>query len=584
MEYLETDILVVGGGTGGTAAALQAARCGVDTIIVSEVPRLGGMLTSAGVVAPDGNELVAFQTGIWGAFLRSLQERQPGGLNNGWVSIYTYHPRTGAEILADWVQELSNLHWIKNQTPLEVLRQNHRVIGVKFADFVIKAKITLDGTELGDLLPLAEIPYRWGWELKKEFNEPSAPESFNQFTTKYPVQAPTWVVILQDYGKDGVAPKIPLPPNYNPENFTGAWDNYGSEKFLNYGRLPANLFMLNWPIFGNDYGVNLNRLIESETAKKELLQEAYYHSQGFAYFIQNELGRRYGLAQNIFPDNSAFALHPYYRESRRIQGETTITENDIIPVNSVSSNTFITSSSITTAPLKIDTIAIGNYPNDHHYPNIQFPLKSKSIRWGGRCTGTPFTIPYHSLIPSSIEGFIACEKNISVSHIANGCTRLQPVVMNIGQAAGMAAALCVKFNCQPRELDVRKLQEALLTDSFAPAAIIPLFNLPPQHPDWLFWQLYYLNNPDAYPFDGNCPCKNIDFIEHNYNFYQGIFLRNNYQDYSIIIEQQPWQLITLNPQVNEQLLDYPTGKLIEVWGDLNYGGNWLVVEGIMNNE
>src|ERR687885_650059 len=104
-SVLKADVLVVGGGTGGTAAAVQAARRGAKTILVSEFPWLGGMLTSAGVSAPDGNELAAFQTGLWGAFLRELQQRQPGGLDWGWVSFFTYDPRTGAEIFADRSEE-----------------------------------------------------------------------------------------------------------------------------------------------------------------------------------------------------------------------------------------------------------------------------------------------------------------------------------------------------------------------------------------------------------------------------------------------------------------------------------------------
>ena len=212
MQNLTTDILVVGGGTGGTAAAIQAARRGVETILVSEFPWLGGMLTSAGVCAPDGNELAAFQTGLWGAYLQALRQRQKGGLDNGWVSMFTYHPRTGAKIFADWVQQLPNLTWISGQTPLEVLGNGNRIRGVRFADFTIEAKIILDGTELGDLLALAEVPHRWGWELQEEFDEPSAPVSFNELTEKYPVQAPTWIFILQDYGESASAPEIPPSP------------------------------------------------------------------------------------------------------------------------------------------------------------------------------------------------------------------------------------------------------------------------------------------------------------------------------------------------------------------------------------
>lgn len=175
---------------------------------MSEFPWLGGMLTSAGVSAPDGNELMAFQTGLWGAFLQELRQRQPGGLDNSWVSFFSYDPRVGAEIFADWVQELANLHWISGQVPLEVLQQGNRVTGVRFADFTVTAKIILDGTELGDLLALAEIPHRWGWELQSEWEEPSAPADYNYLTENYPVQAPTWVVVMQDFG-EAIASEIP---------------------------------------------------------------------------------------------------------------------------------------------------------------------------------------------------------------------------------------------------------------------------------------------------------------------------------------------------------------------------------------
>jgi hypothetical protein len=516
-QTFTADVLVVGGGTGGTAAAIQAARQGVQTILVSETPWLGGMLTSAGVAAPDGNELAAFQTGLWGAFVRSLQHRETAGLDNSWVSMFTYDPRTGAKLLADWVQQLPNLKWIAGQTPLEVLQQGSCITGVRFADVIVKAKVTLDATELGDLLAIAEIPHRWGWELQSEFEEPSAPVSPNELTQRYPVQAPTWVVILKDFGNAADAPEIPAPPHDTPEQFAGAWEGYGAEQFLNYGRLPGGLFMINWPLHGNDYGEGVGRLVESQGKRQQFLQEAQWHTQSFARFIQTQLGHRYGLAEQIFPNSpiqnslggGAYALHPYYRESRRLLGLVTLREQDILPipggqVASLPVDTADRGSAISSAGARsaIASIALGNYPNDHHYPGVDFPLKPKSIRWGGRWTGTPFTIPYGCLVPVSTDGLLVCEKNISVSHIANGATRLQPVVMNIGQAAGMAAALCVELDCQPRDLPVRRLQEALLQDPVAPAAIIPLFNLPSNHPDWLYWQRYYLDNPEDYPNSG----------------------------------------------------------------------------------
>ncbi|MDZ7949596.1 FAD-dependent oxidoreductase [Nostoc sp. DedQUE09] len=584
------DVLVVGGGTGGTAAAIQAARRGAKTILVSEFPWLGGMLTSAGVSVPDGNELEAFQTGLWGAFLQELRQRQPGGLDNSWVSFFSYDPRIGAEIFADWVRELPNLHWISGQVPLEVYRQGDLITGVRFTDFAITAKIILDGTELGDLLALADIPYRWGWELQSEWGEPSAPATFNSLTQKYPVQAPTYVVIMQDFG-EAIAPEIPAAPNYNPSQFTGAWDGYGAETFLNYGRLPGGLFMMNWPICGNDYGEGVGRLIESDVSRGEFIQESRWHSQNFAHFIQKQLGRRYGLAEKVFPHTStAFALHPYYRESRRLVGLTTVREQDILPipkgrVASIFNDAFALGVCVREASPIGEAIAVGNYANDHHYPGVQFPLQPKSIRWGGRWTGTPFTIPYSCLIPATTDGFLVCEKNISVSHIANGATRLQPVVMGIGQAAGMAAAICVELNCQPRDLPIRKLQTALLEDNRSKALIIPLFNLPPNRSDWRHWQLYYLDNPQAYPVSGDCPESAFDkaLIQEN-NCFQGIFYRLEPQEYRFTVtapaayQGQNWQLVTLRSHIDEQLHAYSHEQLVTLWGHYNHSGNWLLVE------
>ena len=601
------DVLVVGGGTGGTAAAIQAARRGAKTILISEFPWLGGMLTSAGVSAPDGNELEAFQTGLWGAFLQELRQRQPGGLDNSWVSFFSYDPQIGAEIFADWVQELPNLYWISGQVPIEVFRQGDSITSVRFADFAVTAKIILDATELGDLLALAEIPYRWSWELQSEWGEPSAPVTFNPLTKRYPVQAPTWVVIMQDFG-EAYAPEIPAAPNYNPSQFTGAWDSYGAETFLNYGRLPDGRFMINWPICGNDYGEGVGRLIESDVSRGEFIQESRWHSQNFAHFIQNQLGLRYGLAKKVFPHApTAFALHPYYRESRRLVGLTTVREQDILPIaggrvasifndrNFCARKASLIGEAIALQPFGHPTagvceaIAIGNYANDHHYPGVQFPLQPKSIRWGGRWTGTPFTIPYSSLIPATTDGFLVCEKNISVSHIANGATRLQPVVMGIGQAA----AMCVELNCQPRDLPVRALQTALLSDNRSKAAIIPLFNLPPNHSDWLHWQLYYLNNPQAYPANGYCPClPGNEYPDSAFdkaliwesNCFKGIFYRLDQQEYRFTVtapaayQGQNWQLVTLRSHIDEQLRAYPHEQLVTLWGRQNHFGNWLLVE------
>ena len=187
-----------------------------------------------------------------------------------------------------------------------------------------------------------------------------------------------------------------------------------------------------------------------------------------------------------------------------------------------------------------------------------------------------------------------CEKNISVSHITNGATRLQPVVMGIGQAAGMAAAMCVELNTQPRDLPVRILQNALLRDFRSPAAVVPLFNLPPDHPEWLDWQLYYLDNPDAYPATGNCPISSKSQYKYLQNktvqslkakSFRGIFHRLDHQDYRFSIttatqNQLFLELVTLRSHIDEQLQNLIDQQSLQICGYWNRAGNWLLVEHI----
>ena len=98
------DVVVWGGGTGGVAAALQSARGGAQTLLLTPGAWLGGMVSAAGVCCPDGNELSPWQTGLWGAFLRELERREPEGLDHNWVSCFGYKPDTAELILQAWVK------------------------------------------------------------------------------------------------------------------------------------------------------------------------------------------------------------------------------------------------------------------------------------------------------------------------------------------------------------------------------------------------------------------------------------------------------------------------------------------------
>ena len=491
------DVVVWGGGTGAAAASSQSARCGASTLLLTPGAWLGGMVSAAGVCCPDGNELTPWQTGLWGAFLRELDHREVDGLDHNWVSCFGYRPSTAEAILQDWVRAEPNLIWWSGCRLLGVERDGGVVNAVRVEvdgeQRRVGCRVVIDGSDRGDLLPLAEAPYRFGWEARELWNEPSAPgrtrlES-EQFFQDQPVQSPTWVVMGQLLGDrlprdEGVALDSTVRPQLTSP-FQRACEAFGLEKTITYGRLPGGLVMINWPLHGNDWHRELLRGFDNGGQQEaELFADMQSHSLRFAKALSDASDGWLDLG-HAFPVQSGsptpwLAAMPYWREGRRMVGRSTVIEQHLLPESDGASM----------APLprdetgQLQSIAVGNYANDHHYPGEDWPLAPKSCRWGGRWTGTPFTIPYGALISSDIDNLLTADKAFSTSHMANGATRLQPLILNIGQAAGAAAGLSVSSGMHPSELPVRLLQQQLISDPIAPSAVVPLWDTPWHHSQW----------------------------------------------------------------------------------------------------
>ena len=98
-KQLRTDVLVIGGGTGGIAAGLQSARMNANTIIAEPTTWLGGMFSAAGVPAFDGNHNMA--SGIWAEFREQIYKVYggPEKVATGWVSNTLFEPHVGDSIL-----------------------------------------------------------------------------------------------------------------------------------------------------------------------------------------------------------------------------------------------------------------------------------------------------------------------------------------------------------------------------------------------------------------------------------------------------------------------------------------------------
>jgi hypothetical protein len=102
-----------------------------------------------------------------------------------------------------------------------------------------------------------------------------------------------------------------------------------------------------------------------------------------------------------------------------------------------------------------DVIARGAYPVDIHNPDGEGTILKHLPE------GEWYDIPFRTLVPKKIENLLIGGRPISATHEAHSAIRVQPIAMAIGQAAGTAAALCASGHLLPRELDVRKVQEAL---------------------------------------------------------------------------------------------------------------------------
>ena len=588
------DVLVWGGGTGGAAAAIQAARGGATTLLITPGSWLGGMVSAAGVCCPDGNELTPWQTGLWGAFLRELERREPEGLDHNWVSCFGYRPTTAEQILQDWVKAEPKLLWWPSCRLLEVERQGTLITAVRLhtgsEQRRVRCQVVIDGSDRGDLLPLAEAPFRFGWEPQEQWGEPSAPNQqrleCEAFFREQPVQSPTWVVMGQ-LQSDRLAadPSRAIDPAANPRlphPFEQACETFGLERTISYGRLPGGLVMLNWPLHGNDWQWGLKRAFTGDPADEaELYEEMQAHSLRFAASLEEASGGWLQLG-DAFPADAGspapwLAAMPYWREGRRMIGRNTVIEQDLLPLASGPS----------TAPLprnqagEIQSIAVGNYANDHHYPSPDWPLAPKSCVWGGRWTGTPFCIPYGALVSAEIDNLLAADKAFSTSHMANGATRLQPLILNIGQAAGAAAALALRHGAAPGELAVRELQEALISDASAPSAVVPFWDTAWDHPQWQQRQRAALRAD--HPFDTGAqsteiPTRDVAPVEVNVREqgWSGTLSKTSDHAYALALaDGSQWPVITLEPLVHQQLSQLELPAEVELIASANPWGPWL---------
>ncbi len=165
-----------------------------------------------------------------------------------------------------------------------------------------------------------------------------------------------------------------------------------------------------------------------------------------------------GLADDEFPTEDRLPFIPYHRESRRIHGAVRFTLNDITDPYA--------------GTLYRTAVGVGDYPVDQPpYPLFGLGRTARPLFPSHPSFGFPLGI----VIPAGFPGLLVAEKSVSVTNLVNGSTRLQPVVLQIGQATGALAALAAAAGVDPSEVAVRRVQEAVLD---AGGYLLPYLDLP----------------------------------------------------------------------------------------------------------
>ena len=494
MRQQTCDVVILGGGLGGSAAALSAAKKEVHVCMTEPTNWIGGQMTSQGISAFDDNEWiettgasVSFRTLRQGIRNHYAPMLRPGvkvdnSLNPGscWVSYECSEATVGLEVLRSMLQPYvrsGRLSIFLRTAPIAVDKsgdsiQSVTVYGFQSREtFRLRAKIFIDATELGEFLPLAGAEYATGAESRAETGEPDAPLRADPKAA----QSFTYAFVLEQrkssspdpkpFGYDSYAPQF----SFRSTDADGKTLTYGMYaqlpktpgSFWTYRRLIAqeqfkpgtfssDLSMINWD--SND--VCDQRLLSADPVDQaKALQHGKQVSLAFAWWLQHDVPRDDGKGTG-YPDLSivtaalgspdGLSQFPYVREARRMRALRTVREQDLATGDARA------------IPFS-DSVGIGQYPIDIHACGSSPHLPPSK----------PYQIPLGALLSANISNLLAASKNIGTTHITNGAYRVHPTESSIGSAAGAIAAAAATGHVTPKQIAdsparLRQLQWDLL--------------------------------------------------------------------------------------------------------------------------
>jgi len=401
------DAVVVGGGLAGISAALAAARNGATVYLIQNRPMLGG------------NDSPEIGVGAQGCLPRGFDPGETGIPKE----ICSEEDRPRRSFLVTREKNISlhlNVHAtgvrMADKTTVASVEAVHTITGQRL---LFPAAIFIDCTGDGCVGAAAGAEFRQGREARSEFGESHAPEKADQYTL-----GSTLTYRGTPSGRLWVGPSHPPVQKYVPPPWARklppgiAGDRYSAR---------AEQWWLEW-------GGTKNTIDDAELIRDELLRIVY----GLWAVTPQDGPHELDWVQYVAGK----------RESRRLMGDYIMTERDV-----------------SKDQLFPDRVAVGGWPIDLHPPEGFYGYKS--IPTPKELRDPRYSIPFRSLYSRNIANLMMAGRDISVSHVALGSTRVMVTCATQGQAVGTAAAICVGRNTTPRGVyqhHLKELQQQLLKD------------------------------------------------------------------------------------------------------------------------
>lgn len=414
-DSIKTDVLVIGAGASGVPAAIAAARTGVRVILVEEDMIPGGGPVDNYVAMLCGGPRV----GIFKEMVDILdREYDLTGAppEERWYERW-FMPSAWLQVIIRKLKAESNLHFMGGRPVVKVLLSEGgkrniirgvSVFGPDGSTRNIEAEVVIDATGNGIVATMAGCEYLYGTEARSTYNEPAGPEK-----SSHDVQSCTLMLISQ---------RLYPEARINLEKLKAPRDPGAGL----VGREPIEIIRkrnigtyLHWA--GT---VRCKDTRDPEEICKAHLEALEIIEKDVAHLVEN------GYVAHIAPKLGV-------REIRRVIGDKVLTVNDLINPD-----------------WPEDVIAVGNYGLDSWGATY---LKDQKITLPENGYG----LPYGMLISRDMENLFVVGKCVSATHLGMSAVRVQPIVSQMGQAAGTAAAMCVNNKTDIRSVDISGLQQKL---------------------------------------------------------------------------------------------------------------------------